>query len=327
MQTPYRNASLLGHLKTYAQFQHARLDRNQALETSPATVLGDQERVVGWSLFLGNPATTSETIRNTLHIANQEGLAQLFTSCDLNVNIRVFDYEDPDEATLAVTYSVTAGLERTAYQPVLPSFAYPPRLLQDFGSEDEIELMFDHIAVTYLSTAYQKTRKWHNFVRQNTTPASITGWIEELSDRYGLHIPAPLRRTSGGKASVALQQLFSEEPQDEEQGARENLAKQVVLSLLSACLEAFPGLFGSLGLPATRDQLARATPYGLAVAVFGKWCTERELADGLCEQARSSLSESMQDLAQFCLQAMLYQHNVLINPKYRRLFVPDAELQ
>ncbi len=331
MRTPYRNASLLTYLKTYAQFEHTRLDQMPAQDASQSAEQGGednaQDRVIGWSLFLGNPATSTETIRNTLRVANQEGLAQLFNSCHLNASIRVFDYEKPDEATLAVTYSVTADLERTDYQPLLPSFAYPPELLQDFGSEEQIELMFDHIAETYLSTEYQKSREWYNFVRQNATPASIASWIEELSDTHGVHVPAHIRPTTEGRASMALQRLFSEEPQDEERRTCENLAKQVVDSLQSVCLEAFPDVFGSLGLPTTMDRLARTTPYELAVAVFGRWCTEKGLADGLSEQTRSFLSESMQGLTRFCVQAMLYRFNVLVNPKYRGLFVSGAEFQ
>jgi hypothetical protein len=83
-------------------------------------------------MFLGNPATTIETIRNTLRTANREGLANLFDSCGLNTHIRVFDYEEPTGATLDATYSAGFDLQRTSYQQLLPSFAYPPALLRDF---------------------------------------------------------------------------------------------------------------------------------------------------------------------------------------------------
>jgi hypothetical protein len=325
MRTPYRNSSLLRHLRAYAQFEHTQLDRMQAQEASRSTEQGGednaQDRVIGWSLFLGNPATTTETIRNTLEVAHREGLAQLFNDCSINKNIRVFDYENPDEATLAVTYSVTADLERTGYRQILPSFAYPPALLQDFGSEEEIARMFDHIAETYLSTKYQKSRDWHSFVKDNTTPTSIASWMAELSDTKGVHVPAHIRPTTEGKASVALQRLFSEEPQDEERRTCENLAKQVVDSLLSVCLEAFPDLFGALGLPTTLHELGRITPYELAVAVFARWCTEDELENERTEPTKSVFSESTQGLIRFAVQGMLYERNILINPKYRGLFV------
>jgi hypothetical protein len=367
MRTPYRNESLLAQLKTYAQFE-----RPQAQEASqPKVIDGEndanrEDRAINWSLFLGNPATTPKTVRNTLRVANREGLAQLFTGCGIITNLRVFDYEKPDEATLAVTYSVTADLGRTGYQQLLPSFAYSPALLEHFGSEEEIVRMFGHIAETYLSNKYQKSRDWHSFVKQNATAASIASWMAELSDTKGVGVPrllqspltrteewsipdaerhlatplasgdahsadfattlvgvpAHIRPTTKGKASAALQQLFSKEPQDKEKNACENLAKQVVDSLLFACLEAFPDLLGSLGLPSTMDKLERLTPYELAVTVYGRWCTEKELVDELLEQTQSVLSESMQDLLQFCIEAMLYRFNVLIRPRYRELFVP-----
>ncbi|MGB3714505.1 MAG: hypothetical protein WA996_08760 [Candidatus Promineifilaceae bacterium] len=327
MRTPYRNASLLTHLKTYVQFERTRLDQLQAREESQPEVIDSQDVAsrknspIKWSLFLGNPATTSETIRNTIRTANQEGLSKLFSSCGINTHIRVFDYEDPDEATMAVTTSVTPNLARTGYQQILPSFAYPPGLLREFGSEDEIERMFDHIAKTYLSKKYEESRDWHSFVKRKATPESIASWIAELSGTRGVHLPADISLTTKGKTSEALQSLFSEEPQLEERYTYEKLAKQFVDSLLSACLEEFSDLYGSLGLPTTMDKLERMTPYDLAVALFNRWSSEKELVDDLTEQTRSVLNESMQYLNGFCVQAMLYRFNVQIKPKYRGLFV------
>jgi hypothetical protein len=327
MRTPYRNESLLAHLRAYAQFEETQSELAQAQEASQPKALDSEDdasrkdRAINWSLFLGNPATSTETIRNTLRVANREGLAQLFTGCSIITCLRVFDYENPDEAILAVTYSVTADLERTGYQQLLPSFAYPPALLEHFGSEDEIVRMFDHIAETYLSTKYQESRDWHSFVKQRATAASIASWMAELSDTKGVHVPALFRPTTRGKASAALRRLFSQDSQDKDKDARENLAKQVVDSLLSVCLEAFPDPLGSLGLRSTMSKLERLTPYELAVTILCRWCTEKELADELFERTRPILSESMQNLLLFCVEAMLYRLNVLIRPKYRELFL------
>ncbi len=330
MRTPYRNESLLSSLRVYAQFERTKVGLLQAQEASQPEALDCEdnatrkERAVNWSLFLGNPATTTKTIRNTLWAANKEGLAQLFTACHINTNIRVFDYEKPDQTILAVTYSVTPYLERTAYQQLLPSFAYPPALLREFGSEKEIASMFDHIAETYLSTKYQKSRDWHSFVKQNATAASIASWIVELSDTKGVHVPGHVGSMTKRKAPMALQRLFSEELADKERRTPENLAQQTVDSLLSAYLKAFPDAFGSLGLPTTMENLERMTPYELAVVVFNRWSAEEELVDELIEQTKPILSELMQDFTRFCVQAMLYRFNVQINPKYRRLFVSVA---
>jgi hypothetical protein len=327
MRTPYRGEALLTHLKACAQFQKARADLLQAHEVShPEAMDGlDSDNREGrgaiWGLFLGNPATTTETVRNTLRVANQEGLAQLFDGCHITTNFRVFDYQEPNEAALAVTYSVTADLERISYRQLLPSFAYPPALLRDFGSAEEVELMFRHIARTYLSTRYVNSRDWYGFVRQKTTAGSITRWMAELSDTHGVRVPDHLRPTVRGGAAPALRRLFAEDPRGEERHTSQSLAKQAVDSLLSACLEAFPGPFGPLGLPTTMDELDRMTPYELAVAIFSRRRTENELVDELAEQT-SALSEPMKEVSRFCVEAMLHWHNALIRPKYRDLFVP-----
>ena len=327
MRTPYRNESLLAHLKTFAKLERKRIGLLQAQEASQPDRNDIEENTnrgetaIKWTLFLGNPSTTTKTIRYTLQVANREGLAQLFEGCHINKNIRVFDYEKPDKATLAATYSVTADQERISYQQLLPSFAYPPELLKDFGTEEEIAMMFDHIAETYLSTNYQTSRDWNWFVNRNTTAASITCWMVELSDEKGLHMPAPIRATFGGKPSPDLQMVFSEEPHNDEEYDYENLSIQIVDSLLSVCLEVFPDLFGSMGFPTTIKKLERLTPYELAVVIFNRWCTEKELVDELTEQSKPVVSESMQDFVRFCAQAMLYRFNVRINPKYKDLFI------
>jgi len=330
MRTPYRNISLLPYLKTYAQFEKTRLELLQAQEASQPEVTEGEENAnrkdstINWTLFLGNPATTSKTIRDTLQVANREGLSQCFTGCGINTHVRVFDYENPDDATLAVSYSVTPDLARTSYRQLLPSFAYPPALLRDFGTEEEIVQLFSHIGETYLSTKYQKSKDWHSFLKQQTNASSLARWMVELSDTRGVRLPDLVGPATKGNPTKALQRLFSEEPQDGEKRTWENPTKQFVDSLLSACLEAFPDLFGSLGFPTTMDDFERITPYEMAVVVFNRWSTEVELLDELKDRTESNLSEPMQEFIRFCVKAMLYRFNILINPKYTGLFVSDG---
>ena len=327
MRTPYRNESLVAHLKTFAQFERKRLGNLQGQEAPQSdgkTIEENTNRgdtAVKWTIFLGNPSTTSKTIRNTLQVANLEGFAQLFEDCSISKNLRVFDYEKPNKDTLIATYSVTPNLERIAYTQTLPSFAYPPGLLQDFGTEEEIELMFDHIAETYLSTKYQKSRDWSNFVHQNTTADFIANWMAELLDIEWVELPINIRPVSKGEPSTVLQEVFAGEPKDDEGHNSENLAKQVVDSLLSECLQVFPDLFGSMEMPTTMDELERVTPYELTVAIFSRWHTEEEFINELTKQSELVMSKSMHDFVYFCFQAILYKFNVRIKPEYRDLFI------
>ncbi|MEA3439182.1 MAG: hypothetical protein U9R58_02765 [Chloroflexota bacterium] len=284
------------------------------------------DQSIKWTMFLGNPATTTRTIRDTLRLVNQEGLAGQFNGCSIIKNMRVFDYEMLSDATLDVAYSVTPDLERTGYQQLLPSFAYPPALLKHFGSEELVVTMFEHIQETYLSTRYQETRDWNGFVRRNGTAAEIAGWMEELSDLKSVQLPGHLAGFSSGKANAALEDVCSDNPPDGEGFSNEDLPQQIVDWLLSTCLDTFPDLFAALGLPETMEKLERMTSHELAVVVFTRWSTEGELLNELDRQARSTLSESMLDFVRFCVQVVLYRFSVLIEPKYRALIV-STELQ
>jgi hypothetical protein len=318
---------VLANLKTYAQFEKTRIDLIQEQDASHSEGTGHEDdtslkdNAVKWTLFLGNPATTTRTIRNTLWNANQEGLAQLFTDCDINTHIRVFDFEKPDEAALAVTCSVTPGLERIGYNQLLPSFAYPSALLRDFGSGEEIELMFDHIAKTYLSLKYRETRDWRGFVRRRSTAESVSRWMAKLSDIEGVSVPSHLEQMAGGSATSALQELFAEKQKEGEQPSAEILAKQVVDFLVPMCLDAFPEFFESLSLPRTAEELDRMTSYELAAAIFSRWDTEKDFLDELTVRTRSVLPEWKRDLLQFCARAILYMFNIRIRRKYRQLFI------
>jgi hypothetical protein len=320
MRTPYRNERLLDCLKIHAECESRQLALRRTQETSSVMAKvragdGRESESIGWSLFLGNPATTIETIRNTLQTAHQEGLANLFDSCSLNANIRVFDYEEPTEATLDATYSVRFDLQRTGYQQLLPSFAYPPALLQDF-SEKEISEMFSHIAETYLSKRYQQTRDWRAFVRQKATRASISRWMAELSNIKETNGSVRLRHASEG--TPAFHELFAERPPEGSTNPDANqTAKEMVDLLVTTCIETYPSFFNSMGLPCTAEELVRTTPYELASAVFRRW----ELAEDLLVQTHSVFPDWKRDLFQFCVQAILYKFNILIKPKYRQLFI------
>jgi hypothetical protein len=306
MRTPYRNARLLPHLKIYAdqQKKQNKLLREQKALRKTEVRAGDgrEDESIRWSMFLGNPATTIATICNTIRIANQEGLTEIFDRCAIEEITRVFDYEVPDEATLAVTYSVAPELKRFGYQQILPSFAHPPALLQEFSAK-EISEMFSHIAATYLSKRYQQTRDWHGFIKQQATAASLSSWMMELGQ--------------AAENSADFHELFTERTDGSVNLNDNQTAKDVVNLLVSAGVGEFPGFFESLGLPSTMDTLNQTTSYELAKALYGKW----ELAEELEAQTQAVSPEWKRDLLQFCFQAILYRFNILINPKYRKLFV------
>jgi pyruvate-formate lyase-activating enzyme len=310
MRTPYRIRSVLKHLKDYALVK--RELKNRAEE-------GDgQDELISWTMFLGNPSTTIETIRNTLKTAHQEGISQMFESCGLFTHIRVFDYEEPDQNTLAVTYSVNNDLKRKNYQQILPSFAFPPALLQDF-SENEIAEMFKYLGETYLSTKYVTTREWDNFVNQKTTPTIVSQWLKEIESIKGEQI-----LENSGIASLSSNGRDIPVKEQSPEGGWHldaDQSRKVIGFLISFCIENFPDYFDSLGLPNTAEDLSLCTPYDLAKSIYSRWSWEEELFDEINSQSQSYSPEWKQDLLRFCARAIIHKFNVVVKSKYKEFFV------
>ncbi len=326
IRTPYRNRYVIDYLKIYAQVSRGSFDRRSRGEDKEANVSGRGETTAGenpvrWTMFLGNTATTIATIRHTLQVADREGLPKLFDECHLINSTRIFDYEEPEEETLDVTYSVTTELERIRYREILPSFAFAPALLRHFGSKQAIKEMFWHLELTYLSTKYGETREWSRFVKDNTTPSSIADWLAHLYSAGALRPMDRFGGTDEEQIIATLQPLFLEKDrQSEQQQLDEALASELVDQLLAGCLHTFPNRFWALGLPSTVDELSRATPYKIAAAVYSKFRTEDALIEALTGQSDPSTSQFIR----FSIKALLYRFNVQIKPVFRDLFIaPD----
>lgn len=279
MRTPYRNETLLKHLKDYVQYQRDEGDRSAAVAAGVA-----QDEAIRWTMFLGNPATTMQTIRETIAIANNQGLARSFDRCYPVRPLRVFDYEEPTRETLEVTFSIDSRLQRVAYQQTMPSFAYPPALLKRLGSEEAIESMFDHIGETYLSRHYEETRDWAAFLEEQA--------------------PAALAGNAGGSG---------ERPSPEQ-------AIERVDGILQEFLRDYGDELAAVGLPSTWSELEQMTPYALAVTLYGRWDSEAAVRQALCQRMRLGFDNERRQLVAFFVKAILYRFNVQLIPEYGPLF-------
>jgi hypothetical protein len=318
MRTPYRNRTLIGNLKTFTQVQYKQFTRMHVDETFKKKTNGEGSAAFSlhWTLFMGNPATTLQTIRRTLRAAHQAGLDRQFTSCGVNSHIRVFDYEHPDDATLAVTYSVHPGLERAAYNPLYPSFAYPPALLDHFGSEQAVQELFRLIGETYLSRHYQTTREWGRFLRDTVSRQQVAAWLEVLPQS-----DAPLETVAEQDGLAAL---FSEAGPDSPENSDEKVhsfASALVDRLLEAAVVAHGDAFQQAGLPANPAELAACTPYQLAFEVYSRWPSAAEFEAASAGWAHSSPDPLPEGLLLFSLKALLHRFNLPTDPAYRALFV------
>lgn len=207
MRTPYRNETLLNHLKDYVRYQREEAGCSAAVSAGVA-----QDETIRWTMFLGNPATTMETIRETIALANAEGLAGSFDRNYIVRPIRIFDYEEPSSETLAVTFSIDSRLRQVAYRQTMPSFAYPPALLEHLGSEAAIESMFNYISETFLSTHYEETRDWSAFLEE-ATPEALAGNLpspEQAKERIDAFLQEFLENYREELAAVGLPSTWAE---------------------------------------------------------------------------------------------------------------------
>lgn len=287
MRTPYWNDTLVGRLQNYAHVQRSSINQLPA-EADVAAGSVEEKRKVGWSMFLGNPATTMKTIRKTLAVANGEGLATSFDSAHIIRPLRVFDYERPSSETLAVTFSVNHQLQRVPYQQTLPSFAYPPALLNHLGSEEAIEEMFSHIGDTYLSTKYKETRDWIAF-------------LDEQAE----------------KEILGSDSEWGERPSADQ-------AKKRIDSFLQEFFQTFAQELAAFGLPGSMLELEQMTPYSLAETIYARWLSAGDMANAICEQAHLGMTDDRRRLVAFFVKVILYRYNVRLLPAYRALFVLES---
>jgi len=294
MHTPYRNKTLVNRLKDYVQYQREEFDISvvnatgvDEAEEHPSAGSGEDQKV-RWTMFLGNPATTMETIRETISVANYEGLAGSFNSCYVVRPIRVFDYEQPSSETLDVAFSIDNHLQRVDYRQTMPSFAYPPALLRHLGSEAAIEGMFIHISETYLSTHYQEIRDWPGFLQE--------------------HAPEVLLDNS---------RKAGDWPSPEQ-------AKELVDVFLQGFMHRYGEELASVGLPYKWIELNQLTPYTLAVTLYGHWDSETAVCEAICKQLRIAPGDERRQLVGFFVKTILYRFNVQLLPEYKPLFALDS---
>ena len=285
MRTPYRNETLVGRLQHYAKEQRARINQVQT-HAEEAGGSSEGEKKVRWSMFLGNPSTTMDTVRRTLAAAHDAGLDNAFDSAQIIRPLRVFDYEQPSLETLAVTFSVNEQLQRVPYQQTLPSFAYPPALLDHLGSEEAIEEMFNYISDTYLSTRYTKTRDWVEFLAKQAPggiPVNMSSWGER---------PSPAQE------------------------------KELIDSFLQKFFGTYAPVLAQIGLPASLADLERATPYSLATTLYARWPSTESVVKSICEQAQIGKKDDRYRLVTFFVKVIMYRLNVVLRAQYKPLFTP-----
>lgn len=82
------------------------------------------------------------------------------------------------EAVHAVSIGPHGPLEHVDL--LYPTFSYPPALVDELGSPEEVDEFFAFVEDTYLSTAHRVRKNWCTFLAHACDPTTFLGWLDDL---------------------------------------------------------------------------------------------------------------------------------------------------
>lgn len=323
MRTPYKNSHLVKDLKTYLHVKTAwSAERVKGADsTNQGEHAASDNPEISWTMFLSNPATTIATVRKTLKIASQESFAKNFSSCSIIKNIRVFDYQVLADDAMNLAYSVSPALKHVDYDQLLPSFGFPPALLEHFGHESALQEFFEHIAETYLSLKYIKSRDWQEFIQANTTLPLIKYWLTELADLKGGQSACSNGTINLQEHLADLETIFTESTAIVEEHVNQQFSTKLLEGILAVCMECFPEVLRSLSLPDSNESVTHLSAYEMARIVYSRWSKPEQLVHDIKQNCQHLQSSNLCEFIRFCVLALLYRFNVKLRPEYKIFFI------
>ena len=274
------------------------------------------------SFFLGNPTVTVKTIKETVRVMAETGLARIYENTGSVKATRVFDYLGLDDALLRHTWSREFGGERVEYRELYPSFSYPPALVDHFGNAEEVVEFFIRLESTFLSSRHLFEKDWHAFLNHHVNQEQFALWWESarksgISTATLCAIPdvvAFLELLLAGKEKIDI--LFHViDLETERYRLVDYSAHMAIRYILVANEESLKSVMQFLGFSESLPEIFDLTPYEITKTLFELYGNKGELVISLEESAMKS------DLALFFVEYLLYLHNVSLESKYKAFFV------
>ena len=290
-------------------------------------ILANKPNLDPGSFFLGNPAVTVRTVRETIRIMAETGLAQVYESAGIVKATRVFDFLELDGELLRHTWSRKYDGEEGKYSELYPSFSYPPALIDHFGNTDEVVEFFERLETTFLSSRHLFEKKWGEFLGSHVDRNRFASWWADARES-GVEAAAVceipevaefLERLLGGEKEWSL--LFKATGSDAETSDLVNYSAHMAIRyMLLANEEQLRPVVRCLGLSGDLQEAFELTPYEMAKALFARYESKDELTASL------DAHSSKRDPGGFCVEYLLYLHNVPLEPNYREFFVEPGKV-
>jgi hypothetical protein len=277
-----------------------------------------------WSLFIGNTATTINTIQETLRKADEAGFYHIFDECFVNKATRVYDYLITTDKLLEFTTSYNTDGKKRSYNELLPSFTYPPGLQLHFKDTSELKTFLDLIQDVYLSANHLFKQKWNWFLSKYTNPSSLFSWwdrtvqskilissistLDEVQNYLKFLIETPTIEN--------IELLFNPTPGREKFFSF--IANIVMKNIFYYYRDKLTKVLDFLNLASDLDVVFSSTPYQITVSLFQHYADEKELFQVLRDH------EFNDELTMFFINYLLYQNSIQLKSKYQTFFINSS---
>jgi hypothetical protein len=293
--------------------EHRRTLLPEDMLTSPAI-----------TLFLGNQATTVETVRETLEVIDRERLAPHFDAAFVIRAERTFDYNSATavDARAIRTFSPPSAPPSPSIDP---TFRQSAALIQQLGSAAALEDFFTYVEDTFISQNHLFRKEWCWFVTNTLSLEAFHAlWIDALATA-----PVIAEYTQIAPVRALLEKLATEPAFEKTrsvllpEAAIRPLAQAAVETAIRIILRTLPGARRRLfeWLAVTTDECGEPalSNYRLTCRLYERFSQTDELR----QEATRELGIEPNSLEQLALEDFLYRNNIQLRPAYRPFFVPE----
>ncbi|MHA2074189.1 MAG: hypothetical protein ACW97X_06200 [Candidatus Hodarchaeales archaeon] len=335
MKNPLTSKTIIKHLKDALKI------REEEFQKSGKKIPTLEERIFKKSRFrglypndgfltslnfwFGNPASTPESIRNTIKEVDNANLYLHFDSCYMVKATRVWDYIHQKVEILKHTWSISETGLLDSYNEIFPSFAYPPDLINHFGNIKEYNAFLTLIGDTYLSCNHLFKKDWNWFLAKNIDRETFhLWWLKVIKSEVNIDdltaVPEVLKFLkflSKDPSMNNISLLFNPTP------SRKNLlnfAAHIAMKGVLFCLEKeFIDIINYLQLPTTLFETFKLSPYKIALKFFQKHNEKAELIDTLNAMKMNN------SLTKFFIEYLFYLNCIPLETKFKQFFITPKE--
>jgi hypothetical protein len=280
------------------------------------------------SFFLGNVYTSINTVKETIRLFDETRLNEYFDYCNMVRPTRILSHQNPDSSTLKVTQSILYNGEFTTYDEKLPSFAYPPILMDNFKTIEEIEIFYQILSESYLSQHYLYTRNWKSFLKENFNPSLLLDLLDEEFFRnvslYDFSAIPELQvlfenLTKSLSFNFLRDEFFSEEISNTYPDLFiSNLLTQIFSS--SKIIEMIQPVLQHFNFGNNTKNLLEMSSYKITALFFEKFNSENDFFKAI-EEYLNTIKHSSKNKIRIYFKFLIYLKNINLEANYRIFFI------